>query len=408
MQYDIFFSISQTPAGDELLPEVDMFRNFFHQVEAADRLGFDTAWIAESHLSSEVQKRHKRPVIPHWKGEVGLNVDVLQLAHRIFQRTERIEVGSAITNIMCMGGPIAHAERLAYFATLHGLDSGERRRLHLGMAAGRFDFMNSASGVLPRTPAEVAAGRAWKGAVFSEAAEIFCRLLRGDVLESSDISPRTLSRESFRSDEDWARIQQAAETEADEIPVTRQWEFEPVKIIPQDWRRDLVQLVIGSHDPATQEMVNEFLPVNVFNLSITQPDMIEATHQRMTQAYHPDGGVWQRQNMPRTVFVFLNHEEGLTPEERSAAAHDESREALGAYWTALEGTLDPGKVERAANNALVGNAEEIAAQARDRFHPDDRLMLWFDFFNHDSDRVVRNMEAFMTEVVPRLEGDAAS
>ncbi|MEC9072486.1 MAG: luciferase, partial [Myxococcota bacterium] len=79
MQYDIFFSISQTPVGDRLPPEADMFRNFFQQVEAADRLGFDTAWIAESHLSSEVQKRHKRPVIPHWKGEVGLNVDVLQL-----------------------------------------------------------------------------------------------------------------------------------------------------------------------------------------------------------------------------------------------------------------------------------------------------------------------------------------
>jgi len=112
--------------------------------------------------------------------------------------------------------------------------------------------------------------------------------------------------------------------------------------------------------------------------------------------------------MPRTVFVFLNHEADLSPEERSAAAHAESREALGAYWTALEGTLDPSKVERAADNALVGNVEEVAAQARERFHQDDRLMLWFDFFNHDSSRVVRNMEAFMAEVVPRLEGTRAS
>ena len=58
-----------------------------------------------------------------------------------------------------------------------------------------------------------------------------------------------------------------------------------------------------------------------------------------------------------------------------------------------------------ANNALIGNAEEIAQQMADRFHPDDRLMLWFDFFNHDSDRVVRNMRDFMEKVAPRVPHD---
>ena len=94
-----------------------------------------------------------------------------------------------------------------------------------------------------------------------------------------------------------------------------------------------------------------------------------------------------------TVMVFINEQPGLTPSQRSAAAHEEAKAALGAYWTALEGTLDPSKVERAANNAIIGNAE-IAEQITARFHPDDRLMLWFDFFNHDSARVVANMEAF--------------
>ena len=73
------------------------------------------------------------------------------------------------------------------------------------------------------------------------------------------------------------------------------------------------------------------------------------------------------------------------------------------YWKALEGTLDPSKVERAADNALIGNASEVAEQVRERFHPDDRLMCWFDFFNHDSERVIRNMEAWWREVVPLLE-----
>ena len=30
-------------------------------------------------------------------------------------------------------------------------------------------------------------------------------------------------------------------------------------------------------------------------------------------------------------------------------------------------------------------------------------MLWFDFFNHDSERVIQNMEAFQTHVVPLIE-----
>ena len=144
------------------------------------------------------------------------------------------------------------------------------------------------------------------------------------------------------------------------------------------------------------------MPVKVFNLSITQPEVIDATHERMARCYHPDGGAWKRPDMPRTVMVFINEQPGLTPSQRSAAAQEEAKAALGAYWTALEGTLDPSKVERAANNAIIGNADEIAEQIKARFHPDDRLMLWFDFFNHDSARVVANMEAFKHQVIPKV------
>ncbi len=408
MKYDIFFSISQTPVGGQLPSEAEMFRNFFDQVEAADTLGFGTAWIAESHLSSEVQKRHARPVIPHWEGEVGLNVDMLQLAHHVFRRTARIEVGSAVMNILCMGGPVAAAERVAYALALHGLDPAERRRLHVGFAAGRFDFMNRASGVAPRGAVEEAAGRVWKNKVFDEAAEIFCRLLRGDVVSSAEVAPRTLSREDFRSDADWERVLTAAGATDGPLELARQWDFEALQIVPRDFRRDLLQLVAGTHDPRIQEAINRILPVQVFNLSITRPDVIESTHQRMAAAYHPDGGAWRRDHMPRTVFVFLNHEPGLSPETRRARAHEEAREALGAYWRALEGTLDPAKVERAADNALIGNADDVVAQMLERFHPDDRLMLWFDFFNHDSPRVVANMRAFMEVVAPRVADATAS
>ncbi|MFT7668652.1 MAG: alkanesulfonate monooxygenase SsuD [Planctomycetota bacterium] len=408
MKYDVFFSICHTPVANVLPTEAELFRNFFDQVELADELGFGTAWVAESHLSSEVQKRNRKPVIPHWKGEVGLNADILQLAARVYARTTNIEVGSAICNIICMGGPIAHAERLATFLTLHGLDPAEKRRINYGFASGRFDFMNLASGVVPRDEVEEAAWPALKGFTLKEASEIFLRLISGEMLCSDDIPAATMSRANFRSDEDWEKVQAAAvkrdglSAAPDEIAVAKRWVFEEIKLIPQNFRRELLQLVIGSHDPGLQDYVNHFQPVQVFNLSITRPEQIEATHERMARNYHRDGGAWDRESMPRTVFVFLNHEEGLSDEERSLAARAEADHALGEYWHALEGTIDPRRVDGAANNALIGNAHEVAQQMIERFHPEDRLMLWFDFFNHDSKRVMRNMSAFMSEVAPMV------
>ena len=107
--------------------------------------------------------------------------------------------------------------------------------------------------------------------------------------------------------------------------------------------------------------------------------------------------------MPRTSFVFVNDEPDMTPEEQRQAAHREADEALGAYWNALEGTIDPNKVQNAAQNALIGNVEDVAQQLVERFHPEDRVMAWFDFFNHDSARVCRNMRAYMEKVAPRVE-----
>lgn len=409
MEFDVFFSISQTPVAGVCPSEAQMFGHFFDQVEAADRLGYGVAWIAESHLSSEVQKRNRQPVIPHWRGEVGLNADFLQLSHRIFQRTRRIETGSAVMNILCNGGPIAAAERIAVFCALHGLEAAERRRIHVGFSQGRFEFMNRAYGLRPRDPVEEEAWPALRGQVFAEACEIFLRLLRGDVLCSDDLRATVLTRAHFRNDEDWDRVRRAAgEPAAARVAVRRRYEFEHLKLVPQDWRRELLQLLIGSHDAWLQEETNRILPVQVFNLSITRPEVIEDTHRRMTAAYHPTGGPWRRSYMPRTVLVFLNEEPGLTPGQRRARAQEEAQVALGAYWNALEGTLDPKKLESAADNAVIGNADDVAAQIARRFHPQDRLMLWFDFFNHDSARVIRNMEAFMHAVAPRCPAGASS
>src|SRR5438045_2450524 len=197
MEFDVFFSICQTEAGGILPDERTMFANFFDQVELADRLGFGTAWVAESHLSTEVQKENPGAVITHFVGEIGLNTDILQLAHRVFARTQRIGIGSAILNILCNGGPIAHAERIRTFLALHGLDPDERRILTIGFASGRFPFINIPYGIVPRNAVEEAAWPVVKNKIFEEATEILLRLLQGETLNSSMIAPRFLRRSDF-------------------------------------------------------------------------------------------------------------------------------------------------------------------------------------------------------------------
>jgi len=313
-------------------------------------------------------------------------------------------------SILASGGPIAQAERVGSFLALHGMNPGESRRLHIGFSAGSFEFMARPYGIVPRDEIEEAAWPALRGQIFAEASEIFLRLLRGDVVSTDDIRETVLSRGNFRSDEDWLAVQEATMRVRglDSLPslveIEPRYQFENIKTIPQEWRRELLNLVLGSHDPRLQTEVNKWLPVQVFNLSITPPHVIESTHERMSECYHTDGGSWERSMMPRTVMVFLNNEAGLTEGQRSTAAHEEARAALSTYWSALEGTIDPSKVERAVDNAVIGNVSEVAQQIRARFDSGDRLMCWFDFFNHDNERVKRNMTAFMTEVVPRTNG----
>ncbi len=192
MKFDIFFSICQTEIDGYMPNEKVMFQQFFDQLKLADELGFETAWVAETHLSCETQKSNPDAVIPHFKGEIGLNTDILQLAHKAFALTQRINIGSAIRNILCNGGPLAHAEALKTFFTLHGLDPQEKRKLFLGFAAGRFPFSNKPYGIKPRNELEEAGWPIIKGLIFNQATEIFLRSLKNEIFSSQDLAPQML------------------------------------------------------------------------------------------------------------------------------------------------------------------------------------------------------------------------
>lgn len=394
MEFDIFCSLARTPVGGRLPDEATVLRDFLRQAVVADQLGYGTVWVAESHYSIQWQKTHRHPVVPHWQGDIGLNTDICQLAAQVFARTRRLEVGSAIMNIVGNGGPLPAAERIATALSWHGLDPYERRRLYVGFAGGRFDYVNRLTGVTPRADWEERAWSQVRAATMREATEIFLRLLTGEALSSDDVAEPRLRREDFPDDAAWDAARRGAGARGDEITVARRWTFERTALVPAGWRRGLWQPVLGSHDPWLQVRANEILPVWVFNLSITPPEVIEATHERLRRSFHPAGGPWRRGYLPRTTLVFLDDDR--------ARAEQRATTALTAYWQALDGTLDPARLRRDVRNALIGTPDDVAAQIAERFHPGDRLMLWFDFFDHDGDRVVDGMTSFMERVAPRL------
>lgn len=407
MKFDIFLSICQTEVDGYMPSEYVMWENFFDQVKLADELGFGTAWVAETHLSCEIQKRTPNAVIPHFKGEIGLNTDILQLAHLVFARTRRINIGSAIRNILCNGGPIAHAEAVKTFLALHGHNKNETRKLDLGFAAGRFDFSNVPYGIVPRTGVEKAAWPVVKGKVFSEAAEIFLRLLNGETLKSEQVTPVTLKRSDFRTDADWEKTikaygEEGGFTDTNEITIQNRWNFPEVGVIPLDGRQELLRLTIGTHDAGTQIMANRYRPVGVFNLSITPPAVVEETHRRMAQHYHPNGGSWKREYMPRTAMVFIDDSPKSSEEARNQNAKQMAARAWETYWKAMEGTIDNKKVQDAVGNTISGSPSEVARLIKEKYHPEDRLMLWFDFNSHDNDYIKNSMRSFMEKVAPTL------
>ncbi|MCB0422758.1 MAG: LLM class flavin-dependent oxidoreductase, partial [Bdellovibrionales bacterium] len=372
----------------------------------ADQLGFETAWVAETHLSCQVQKENPGAVVPEFKGEIGLNTDILQLAHQIFFRTKKIHVGSAIMNILCNGGPIAHAEAIKTFLTLHSLNPNESRRLNVGFAAGRFPFSNTPYGIVPRTRTEEVAWPIVKGKIFKEATEIFLRLLKNENLSSDDIAPQFLVRADFRSEEHWRKTQEThrqetgADQQIDSIPLAARWKFDKVGVIPFEAPMDLLDLTIGTHDPDTQELANEISATGVFNLSITPSDVIQKTHQKMQDLYQKQGRAWSRDLMPRTVLVFVNDDDGLTVEEQEAAAQAQAVKAVENYWKAMGNTIDQEKIDAAVDNSIYGSPQTVAHKIREKYHPEDRLMIWFDFNNHNNDEVKSMMETFMKKVVP--------
>ncbi len=407
MKFDIFLSLCQAEVEGVIPTERLMYENFFSQVQLADALGFEVAWVGEGHFSSTVQKQNPEPVIPFFSGEVALNCDVLHVAPRIFRLTRRIGVGSAIRNILCNGGPLAHAEQLKMFLSIHGLDHEETRKIHLGFASGRFAYANRPYGISPRNPTENLAWPELKAKLFIAATEVFYRALGREPFATSDLAPLCLGPEDFGDGERWQLVQASYGREhpqgeaGEQLYFPHFWQFERLAVLPFDAPLALLDLTVGSYDPRVQELANGFFPTKVFNLSYTPQATIEATHRRLQACFHPQGGPWRRDYLPRTSLIFIDASPQLSPAQQNARAKERASKTLETYWRAMQGTVSAGKIAEELSNALWGNPEQIVEQIHGRFHKDDRLLCWFDFCCHDNAQVRQQMQWFMEKVAPQ-------
>jgi alkanesulfonate monooxygenase SsuD/methylene tetrahydromethanopterin reductase-like flavin-dependent oxidoreductase (luciferase family) len=393
MIFDLFHSVGDPVVRGKSLGARRCFQQFLGQVKLAEALGMRAVWCAESHFSSEAQKSSARPSIPHYAGEVGLNADSFQLFHWIAAHTERIGLGTAIHNIVGgSGGPIASADRVNLLRFMNEECWRAPRELAIGIASGRFPYQNAPFGLTPRSRLETLAWPLFERIAFYEAIEIFLRLASGEQLSSADLEPHELSRAQVL-----AAVGKAAEPELAGLGfphrATPRWTFEALRLEPA-CSSDRLRFVLGSSDAKALEIARRYTSVDLFNLSFTPPERIEALHAELA-ANDPS---WKRERLPRTVLVFAD--------PSGARARERAEAALDVYIEAMRGTAQVPDKKVLLARALVGDAaelrERLAPGGGHGFHQHDRLMLWFEFNQLDGAEIEAQMRYFFEEVVERL------
>lgn len=392
MIFDLFHSISDPIINGRSLGAEKVFSHFFEQALLAEDLGVDTVWCAESHFSSETQKKTSVATIQNFSGEVGINCDSFQLAPALFNRTKKINFGTAIHNIVGgSGGPLSSAERVKVLSFLNNSVSEWNRKLRIGIAAGRFPYQNTPFQIVARDSIESDLWPYIKRYVFIEALEVFLRLLSGEEISSAQIKKWMIDPEEIKEPKLREKYRRPVE-------VRKFWNFETLRLVPFERVNSNLEIVLGSHDPLALEWGLKFWDLSLFNLSFTSPDKIEALQSSMQEKCTLYQREWTRSRLPRTVMVFI--------QEKRDKAYQLADNVLDNYIEAMRGTTQVPDKKVLLERALVGDPTEIRDQLRENgsrgFHSGDRLMLWFEFNQLDNEEIQKQMKLFFEEVVGKL------
>ncbi len=118
MEFGILFT-SHPNHASEPYPHRDVHARVTAEIEAADRLGYDTAWVAEHHFSNQY----------------GIMPDVFTYMGYLAARTSRIRLGTAVVTLP-LYEPIRVVENMAFVDIL----SGGRVVLGLGSGYRPYEF----------------------------------------------------------------------------------------------------------------------------------------------------------------------------------------------------------------------------------------------------------------------------
>jgi hypothetical protein len=260
--------------------------------------------------------------------------------------------------------------------------------------------------VLPRDAEERILWKQYKRFVFLEALEIFLRLSNGEVLSSDLLTRPTIGREHFDSEGAWekaraelARLSSVSVPLPERLPYKPRWRFEPLRLVPSltPTMRECQRFVLGSSDPLAREVAYKYADMDIFNLSFTSPESLNAIHTEMIQRCNATGREWHRSRLPRTVLVFIDRDH--------KRAQSSASRSMDVYIEGMRGTLPTPPKEALLAKALVGDAQAIRdqlAEGNERgFHRDDRVMLWFELSRSHED-VVKQMRYFAEEVMPHF------
>jgi alkanesulfonate monooxygenase SsuD/methylene tetrahydromethanopterin reductase-like flavin-dependent oxidoreductase (luciferase family) len=118
MEFGILFT-SHPNHVSEPYPHRDVHARVTSEIEAADRLGYDTAWVAEHHFSNQY----------------GIMPDVFAYMGYLAARTSRIRLGTAVVTLPLFE-PVRVVENMAFIDIL----SGGRVTLGLGSGYRPYEF----------------------------------------------------------------------------------------------------------------------------------------------------------------------------------------------------------------------------------------------------------------------------
>ena len=260
-----------------------------------------------------------------------------------------------------------------------------------GRCCRSFPYQNTPFQIVPRDSSEKELWPYIKRYIFIEALEIFLRLLGGEEVSSQQIKSWFLEPAEILDPGLRAKYQKP-------IEIKKRWDFEAIRLVPAVKENEDLEIVLGSHDPMALDWGLKFRDLSLFNLSFTSPVKIEELHMGMKEKCSKYNRVWSRSRLPRTVMVFVK-------KKRDQAYHL-AEQVLETYVEAMRGTAQVPDIKTLLQRALVGDPSEIREQMLQGgsrgIHPDDRLMLWFEFNQMDHQDIQDQMKLFFEEVVGKL------